>query len=74
MSRFHLARGFAREFGLPPHAYQIALRVERARALLARGLRAVDVAAAVGFADQSHFARHFTRAVGVTPGRYARAR
>jgi transcriptional regulator GlxA family with amidase domain len=30
------------------------------------------VATAVGFHDQAHLHRHFTRLVGTTPGRYAR--
>ena len=30
-----------------------------------------EVAAAVGFADQSHLTRHFKRLTGVTPGRFA---
>ncbi|MBO6581032.1 MAG: AraC family transcriptional regulator, partial [Thalassospira sp.] len=32
-----------------------------------------DIASAAGFADQSHLNRHFVRAFGLTPGRYARA-
>lgn len=73
LSRFHLVRAFAAQFGLPPHAYQIGLRVERARTLLRSGVPPADVALAVGFADQSHLTRHFKRVNGVTPGRYARA-
>lgn len=72
LSRFHLLRVFADEVGLPPHAYQVRLRVERAKALLRAGAPAADASLAVGFADQSHLARHFKRVYGVTPGRYAR--
>jgi len=32
-----------------------------------------QVAADCGFADQSHFTRHFKRLTGVTPAQYARA-
>jgi transcriptional regulator GlxA family with amidase domain len=32
-----------------------------------------DVAVAVGFHDQAHLHRHFTRMLGITPGRYARS-
>lgn len=73
LSRFHLARTFAREVGVPPHAYQVHVRVERARAMIARGISPVDAAAATGFADQSHFNRHFKRIMRVTPGQYARS-
>ena len=71
LSRFELARTFRAQVGLPPHAFQLDLRVRRARALLAGGEPPAAVAAACGFADQSHLHRVFKRAVGVTPGRYA---
>jgi len=72
LSRFHLLRAFARYTGLPPHAYQIHVRIERARHMLQAGLSPGNVAFAVGFADQSHFTRHFKRIMKATPGRYAR--
>jgi AraC-like DNA-binding protein len=70
LSRFHLARAFAAEFGLPPHAYQIRVRIERACGLLVAGMPPAEVAAAAGFADQSHLTRHFKQVLGVTPGQY----
>jgi AraC-like DNA-binding protein len=73
LSSYHLVRSFTRRFGLPPHAYQIHLRVERARALLAAGAPLAAVASLVGFADQSHFTRHFRRIMNVTPANYAGA-
>lgn len=72
MSRFQFVRTFARRFGLPPHAFQVHLRVERGRELLRRGFGAAEVAMMVGFADQSHFTRHFRRIWGITPAAYAR--
>jgi AraC-like DNA-binding protein len=73
LSRFHLLRVFTRSVGLPPHEYQLASRVARARHLLECGRKPVDVGADLGFADQSHFGRCFRRHVGATPGEYARA-
>jgi AraC-like DNA-binding protein len=58
--------------GLPPHAFQLDLRIARARALLAAGDPPAAVAAACGFYDQAHLTRVFKQAVGVPPGRYAR--
>ncbi|MUM77805.1 helix-turn-helix domain-containing protein [Pseudodesulfovibrio sp. F-1] len=70
VSRYHLLRLFSRETGLPPHAYQNQLRVARARTLLARGEPISQVAAEVGFADQSHFSRVFRQFTGATPRQY----
>jgi AraC-like DNA-binding protein len=72
-SRFHLIRAFTNTLGLPPHAYLLSRRIARSRALLRTGIRPARVAAELGFADQSHFSRHFLRAMGVSPGGYARA-
>jgi AraC-like DNA-binding protein len=66
----HLLRLFKRETGLPPHAYQNFLRVEKAKALLSAGAPAALVAQEVGFADQSHLIRTFTPLVGATPRQY----
>jgi len=44
--------------------------IELARRLLLAGQRPAEVAAAVGFYDQSHLSRHFKRHLGVSPARY----
>lgn len=72
LSRFQALRAFKRRYGLPPHAYQMAIRLGQARRMLSQGGAPVDVALHCGFVDQSHFNRHFKRAYGVTPLRYAR--
>lgn len=72
LSRFHLVRAFAKEFGLPPHAYQIRVQIAKARALLGAGKPPAEVAAETGFADQSHLTRHFRAIYQVTPGEYRR--
>ncbi|PWI45759.1 AraC family transcriptional regulator [Streptomyces sp. ICBB 8177] len=68
----HLVRSFSAAFGIAPHQYLMARRVDRARRLLLDGRPPGEVAAAVGFYDQSHLARHFKRLMGIAPGRYAR--
>ena len=73
LTKFHLIRSFKRKYGITPHAYQMQLRVARARKLLATGMPATDVAHASGFYDQSHLTRWFKRVVGMTPGSYARS-
>lgn len=74
LSRFELVRRFREQVGLPPHAYQLDLRIKEARRLLTAGRSPVEVALICGFADQPHLTRMFKRAVGVTPSDYARAR
>jgi AraC-like DNA-binding protein len=72
VDRFRLSRAFKAAFGMAPHAYLIQLRLTRARLLLARGELPVNVAAALGVADQSHLGRWFQRAYRMTPADYRR--
>ena len=73
LSPFYFLRTFKRATGMPPHAYLNQVRLERARELLRAGEPAAQVAAATGFADQSHLARRFKAAFGITPGQYRAA-
>ncbi len=70
MSRYHFLRRFRDTVGMTPHAWQIDLRIRRARGLLEQGLSLANVAAQLGFADQSHFQRAFKRRVAATPSEY----
>ena len=73
VSSSHFAVLFKRSTGLSPHQYLIQCRIDRAKELLHRGdpdLTLAQIAARVGFCDQSHLTRHFRRLVGVTPGRF----
>lgn len=71
LSPYHFHRVFCRHTGMPPHAYQIQLRIMRAKTLARKHWPLAQVASVTGFADQSHFTRHFKRLVGVTPAQYA---
>lgn len=71
--RFHVNRVFRRATGLPPHRYLTKVRLQRAKALLAAGEPAAEVAAAVGLSDQSHLIRRFKGAYGITPGAFQAA-
>ncbi|MFD5103357.1 helix-turn-helix domain-containing protein, partial [Streptomyces albidochromogenes] len=73
-SPFALLRAFKSAYGMPPHTWLTNARVRSARRLLEAGTAPADVAAAVGFSDQPHLNRHFTRIVGVPPGAYQRER
>ena len=73
LSRFQVLRGFTRATGLSPHGYLMQKRTHLARQLIRDGLSLADVAAASGFADQSHMTRTFVSKYGITPGAYATA-
>lgn len=73
LSRFHLLRVFSSELGLTPHAYQVQLRLQKARDLMNAGRSLAEAALASGFSDQSHFSRHFKRVYGLTPGQYRKS-
>jgi len=56
--------------GIPPHQFQIGLRIDLARRLIDRRIPLSMVASTSGFSDQSHLNRHFKRVYGVTPGTF----
>lgn len=69
LSPGYFARAFKRSMGMPPHRWLLLQRVLRAKSLLRdTKLSLTDVAAACGFADQSHFTRVFRSIVGTSPG------
>jgi AraC-like DNA-binding protein len=74
LSPFYLLRIFRETVGLPPHSYLTQLRISHAKRLIGSSMSLAEVAAAVGFSDQSHLNRHFKALVGVTPGQYARGK
>jgi len=73
LSPFHLMRAFRASTGLTSHAVVVQMRLRAARRLLVSGQPAAEVAAAVGFSDQSHLIRRFKQAFGMTPGTYVAA-
>jgi transcriptional regulator GlxA family with amidase domain len=72
VSRLHAL--FRSELDTSPHAWLLALRLERACAWLAGSARPIaDVALAAGFSDQSALTRAMRDSLGVTPAAYRRA-
>lgn len=62
---------FQETVGMTPHAYLLHRRVDRARELIeASDVSLAEVAAACGFASQSHLTDSFRKQLGITPGRY----
>ncbi len=73
LSRFHFARAFKCAVGQSPHRYVSGKRLERAKAMLARGDRPLaDIALALNFSCQANFTRAFRQVTGLTPGQYRR--
>jgi AraC-like DNA-binding protein len=73
LSRYQLLRRFDAAYGVPPHAWLVQQRAERARGLIRDGAGLAHAAASCGFADQSHMTRIFVRQFGFTPGTWRRA-
>ncbi len=74
LSAPHFSRAFKISTGLAPHHYLTQQRVDMAAQLLAGStLGLAQIAQAVGFSDQSHFSRSFSRLSGMTPSAYRRA-
>jgi transcriptional regulator GlxA family with amidase domain len=67
-----LQRRFLKATGMRPIEYCQRLRIAKAQLLLQAGGVVDQVAALVGYSDQSAFRRLFLRIVGLTPARYRR--
>jgi transcriptional regulator GlxA family with amidase domain len=73
VSRFHFARLFRVSTGESPMEFLLRSRIERAKQILVTSDRRMsEIAATLGFCDQSHFSRSFRRYAGVTPRQFAR--
>jgi transcriptional regulator GlxA family with amidase domain len=74
VSRFHFARLFRVTTGHSPMEFLVRTRIDRSKYLLARGdISICEVAAELGFCDQSHFTRTFRRLTGMSPREYIRS-
>jgi AraC family transcriptional regulator len=73
LSPAYLCRAFKHSFGLPPHRYHTARRIEHAKNLLAKPeLSVMQIGLTVGFSDASTFTAAFRRITGITPTEYRR--
>lgn len=71
LDRYALSRHFRALLGTSPHRFLLMRRLQRARRMIRAGESLAGIAAATGFVDQSHLNRHFKKAFGLTPGRWA---
>jgi AraC family transcriptional regulator len=73
VSKRHFSRAFKRSVGLPPMAYVMLRRIERAKVLMTSTTQQLAAIAVIcGFVDRSHLNRSFRRLVGTSPGRWRR--
>lgn len=71
LNRYQFLRRFEKSVGMTPHQWLMQLRLEHACTLLRTSNKSlVDIAAEVGFFDQSHFNRAFKNFYGVKPSMY----
>lgn len=69
----HLARAFRRHYGETIGSFVHRRRIRSAMdALLNSSEQVAHIALRTGYFDQSHFARHFKRELGIAPGAYRR--
>lgn len=71
--RWQLSRDFRSLLGASPYRYLLLRRLDKARQMMLDGVSPSEAAYASGFADQSHFGRHFKRAFGLAPRAWVRA-
>jgi AraC-like DNA-binding protein len=73
LSPSHFHRAFRVSMGAPPHRWLTGHRIRRAQELMLNPKKSLaEVAVETGFADQPHFTRTFSKAVGATPGAWRR--
>ena len=72
LSERQLMRRFTERVGVPPKLFARVMRLQRAAALLARGVTPAEASSVAGYADQAHFTRDSTDLAAVTPGALAR--
>jgi AraC family transcriptional regulator len=71
ISQYYFCQLFKQSLGISPYQYVLQLRVERAKQLLkSQKMTICDIALACGFANQSHFTKHFRKLTGTTPKAY----
>src|ERR1043166_3660230 len=74
LSRAHFSDHFRRAFGVPPHAYLLTRRLERAASLLRSTDRSVaEICFAVGLRSVGSFTTSFARMFGASPTAYRAA-
>jgi len=71
MSQWYFAQMFKQSMAIAPYQYVLQQRIAKAKQLLNyQQAKIIDVALTCGFANQSHFTKHFHKLTGMTPKAY----
>lgn len=71
MSQYYFCRLFRKSTGITPHAYMIQQRIEKAKQLLKQSKLTInEISIECGFANPSHFAKHFRKHTGLSPKQF----
>lgn len=70
LSKSTLLRAFTKSKGITPYRYLETIRINKAKALLEKGMQPIEAALQTGFSDQSHFTNYFSSFIGLAPGVY----
>ena len=69
IDRRYLTAQFKEAYGLPPQAYLMDLRLEKAREFLLNGHSVTESATMSGFADLPGFSRQYKARFGISPSK-----
>ncbi|MGL5833307.1 MAG: helix-turn-helix domain-containing protein [Waterburya sp.] len=72
ISQYHFCDLFKQSMGITPYKYILQQRIERAKQLLKKDQEQAiaEIALECGFANQTHFHKHFRKYTGMTPKAY----
>ncbi|MBA8879993.1 helix-turn-helix domain-containing protein [Phyllobacterium myrsinacearum] len=74
LSQSHFGHAFKASTGMPPHQWQMSIRIRRIEEMLLRTSHSLNhIAELAGFADQAHFTRVFRQHTGLTPAAWQRS-
>lgn len=74
LSPSHFSRAFSTTFGMPPRAWLLQQRLERAKSQLLEGSETIDqIALSLGYKSGSQLSRAFRNRFGMSPQSFRRA-
>lgn len=70
LEKSYFCRLFKQVSGETPMSFLMCQKIELSKEMLTAGERNVDIASAIGFADEFHFSRSFKKIAGISPRQY----